>query len=133
VTELDEIRRQYDSGQLDLIRDDLERFISANRERILAYHRQQCARGLPLDLDTSVKFFILQVKSINAQKEIRDQLDEIRRETWIRGVADGQEPDPQAVAADWARRHSAFWREHRVTTIIYVFEKDRARYAKLLV
>ena len=92
----------------------------------------QAGRGLGLSAETAVKFFILRSKSINPQKEIRDQLDEIQREKWIRGVREGSEPDPQAVAADWASRHSACWREHRVTTIVYVFEREKQRYCGLL-
>ncbi len=132
MTELEEIRRQYEAGQLEAIQQDLERFITANRERIRAYRAQQEGRGLGLSAETAVKFFILRSKSINPQKEIRDQLDEIQREKWIRGVREGSEPDPQTVAADWASRHSACWREHRVTTIVYVFEREKQRYCRML-
>lgn len=132
MTVLEEIRRLYEAGRLDSIRTDLERFLVANRDRIRTFRSQQEAKGIPLDDETAVKFFILKAKSINPQREIRDQVDEIRKETWIRGVATGREPDPEAVAAEWARSHSACWREHRVTTIIYVFERSKTRLLALL-
>jgi hypothetical protein len=132
VSELEEIRRQYEEGRLDGIREDLERFLLANRDRIRAFRSQQAARGFAMDDETSVKFFILRARSINPAREIRDQVDEIRRETWIQGVSKGSEPNPEAVAAEWARQHSACWREHRVTTIVYVFDRCKSRLLSLL-
>jgi hypothetical protein len=132
MSELDEIRRRFETGQLDPILADLERFLKANRDRIRDFRVQQESRGLVLDEETAVKFFILRAKSINPAKEIRDQLDEIRRETWIRGMDSGRSPDPEAIAAEWARRHSACWREHRVTTIVYVFDRAKGHLLSLL-
>jgi len=132
MSEIDEIRVKFESGQLDSIKVDLERFLIAHREDILRYRVEQETKGLAMTSEAAVKFYILRQRSVNPGRDIRDQLDEIQKEKWIRGVQSGSPPDAQAVAREWARSCSAGWRSHRVTTIIYVFERDKERYLKLL-
>ena len=132
MSELDEIRRKYDSGQLDEIREDLAKFLVAHRTRIAAFRVDEEARGVPLDDETAVKLYLIHLRSINPRREIQEQLEEIRKETWIRGIQGGCAPDPETVANDWARKYSAAWRSHRLTTIVYVFEREKDRYLKLL-
>jgi hypothetical protein len=132
VSDLDEIRRQYESGQLDSIKEDLARFICAHRARIQEYRAEQERRGMALPDDASIKFYLLRYRSINPQREIKEQLEEIQKEKWIRGVRQGCPPDAEEVAIEWARTHSAAWREHRVTTIIYVFEQEKDRFCAML-
>jgi hypothetical protein len=132
VSEIDEIRRQYESGQLDSIKEDLSRFICAHRSRIQEYRAGQEAKGLSLTDDATIKFYLLRYRSINPGREIREQLEEIQKEKWIRGVRQGCPPDEQEVAQEWARTHSAAWREHRVTTIVYVFEQEKEKYCAML-
>ena len=132
MSELDDIRRQYESGHLDSIKEDLGRFICAHRTRISDYRAEQERKGLTLNDDALIKFYLLRYRSINPGREIREQLEEIQREKWIRGVRLGCPPDDEQVALEWARSHSAAWREHRVTTIIYVFEQDKDRYCAML-
>ena len=132
MSELDDIRRQYESGQLDSIKEDLGRFICAHRSRILDYRAEQQLKGLTLSEESTIKFYLLRYRSINPGREIREQLEEIQKEKWIRGVRQGCPPDEQEVALEWARTHSAAWREHRVTTIVYVFEQEKDRYCSML-
>lgn len=132
VSELDEIKQQYEAGRLEGLREDLERFLVSHREKIRRFAAEQAARGLNLGTDAAVKFYILRLRSINPRREIQDQLEEIQREKWIRGINSGCAPDPQEVAADWAKRYSAMWREHRLTTIVWVFEREKDRYLKLV-
>jgi len=132
VSELDDIRRQYESGQLDSIKEDLKHFICLHRQKILAYRAEQETKGLSLPDDAAIKFYLLRYRSINPQREIREQLEEIQREKWIRGVLTGCAPDDQQVALEWARTHSAAWRQHRVTTIVYVFEQEKENYCSML-
>ena len=131
-TELEEIRDEYESGRLESIKQDLERFLLAHRKEIAECRAKEDREGTPLPLVDSVKLFILRHRSINPQREIRDQLEEIQKEKWIRGVQTGCSPDPQQVTVEWAAAHSAAWRQHRLTTIVYVLERDPDRYLKLL-
>ncbi len=132
MTEIEEIREKYDSGQLNAIREDLERFLVAHRTAILEYHEDQQRMGRNLPEEASVKFYILRHRSINPQNEILDQVEQIQKEKWIRGIHSGGSPDPHQVASEWARLHAAGWRQHRVTTIIYVFDREKERFLKLL-
>lgn len=132
MSELDEIRQKYDSGRLDAIKVDLERFIIAHRSRILEYRTRHDREGVRFPEEVAVKFYLLRHRTINSQREIGDQLEEIRKEKWIRGVQAGRPPDEQEVAMEWARRYAAVWREHRVTTIVYVFDQEHERYCRLL-
>ncbi|MBI2932623.1 MAG: hypothetical protein HYY16_13315 [Planctomycetes bacterium] len=133
MTELDEIREDYDAGRLEDIKRDLERFVIVHRGKIEAFRKEQETKGLPpLSDEVALKFYIIRHRTINPGREIHDQLREIEREKWIRGIASGREPDPQEVALDWAKNHSAGWRAHRVTTIIYCFDRDKDRYLRLL-
>ncbi len=132
MSEIDDIRRKYEAGQLDPIKDDLERFILAHRPHIAAYRAEQEGKGLQLSDEAAIKFYLLRRRSINPQRDIHEQLEEIQREKWIQGVQQGCPPDGQRVAGEWARRYSAGWRAHRVTTIVYVFERDKDRYCRLI-
>jgi hypothetical protein len=133
MTELDEIREDYDKGRLEPIKQDLERFLVAHRAQIHTFRQTQETRGLPpMSDEVAIKFYIIRHRSINPSREIQDQLREIEREKWIRGVVTGRQPDPQEVALEWAKNHSAGWRAHRVTTIIYCFDRDKERYIGLL-
>ena len=132
MSELDEIRKQYELGRLDPIRQDLERFIIAHRGAIETYRVEQGSKGIPLTDEAAVKFYILRHRSINPRREIQDQIEEIMKEKWIRGVRTGRAPDEREVVAEWSREHSAAWRAHRVTVIIYVFEREKDRLVKLL-
>jgi len=133
MTEIDEIRAKYESGELDYIKADLERFIIAHAQEIEKYKRDQVDRGLPsISDDTAIKFFIIQNRSINPEREILEQVAEIEREKWIQGVKTGCAPDPQAVCQEWASKYSAGWRAHRVTSIVYVFEREKDRFLQVL-
>ena len=132
MTDIDEIRRQYETGRLDSIKEDLSRFICAHRSRILDYRAEQERKGLQLSDEAAIKFYLLRYRSINPQREIREQLEEIQKEKWIRGVHQGCPPDEEQVAREWAYQHSAAWREHRVTVIVYVFEQEKDRFCSLL-
>jgi hypothetical protein len=132
MSELDEIREKYESGKLDSIKEDLERFLDAHRLEIAACRAEQELRGVPVDLESAVKLFILRHRSINPARDISEQLEEILKEKWIRGIRTGCAPDAQKVALEWAQCHSAGWRQHRLTTIVYVFERDKQRYLGIL-
>lgn len=132
MSELEEIEQKYRRGELDPIKEDLERFLVAHREKIAACRAEQEGKGNPLPDDALVKYYILRHRSINPRREIADQLDEIQKEKWIRGVHSGCPPDPQAVAEDWARQYSDGWRKHRLNEIIFVFEQEKERYLRLL-
>ncbi|HXX94979.1 MAG TPA: hypothetical protein VEN81_15240 [Planctomycetota bacterium] len=132
MTELDEIALEYRAGRLEAIKVDLERFLLAHRGEIAACRAEQERTTPGITEADAVKLFILRHRSIHPAHEIRDQLEEIQKEKWIRGIQSGCAPDAQQVAVEWARAHSAAWRQHRLTTVLYVFDQEQERYLKLL-
>ena len=85
MSELDDIRRQYQSGQLDSIKEDLARFIVAHRSRIQEYRVELESKGLSLTDEATIKFYLLRYRSINPGREIREQLEEILRKAHAKG------------------------------------------------
>jgi hypothetical protein len=83
------------------------------------------AQGLTLNDEATIKFYLLRYRSINPGREIREQLERSSGRNGSGGPA-GLPADDEQVAMEWARTHSAAWREHRVTTIVYVFEQEKS-------
>jgi hypothetical protein len=132
MTELEEIAQKYAQGRLDHIKRDLERFVTANRLRIAGLKQEWAdRRHIALTDENAIKQYILKHRSINPAAEIQEQLEEIQKEKWIRGIQQGCAPDDQAVALEWSQKYSANWRAHRVTTIIFVFDREKDRYVNL--
>jgi hypothetical protein len=132
IGELEEIKMKYERGLLDPIREDLKRFIATHRIEIQRFQTKRGRLGATEMTDElAIKLYIIRHRTINPAREIQEQLEEIKREKWIRGEKLGREPDAQQVALEWSRQHSAGWRAHRVTSIIYVFERNREEYLRL--
>ena len=132
MTEIEEIRRRYEAGELSSIRMDLIRFIDAHRDTVRAFQKRRARLGSTAVTDElALKLFIIKQRSINPEREIREQLAEIEREKWIQGVNTGRPPDEKAVAREWALRHGAAWRGHRVATIIFIIDAEREPFLKL--
>jgi hypothetical protein len=131
MTELEEIQQKFESGRLEPIKRDLDHFIRTHWEQIEAFRHEKSLKGQLLPDDVAIKFYVLRHRSINPESEIREQLEEIQREKWIRGVQLGRPPDEQEVAIEWTLKHSAGWRAHRVTTIIYCIDREKDRYVAI--
>lgn len=132
MSEVDEIRRRYEAGELDGIREDLMRFIEAHREAIASFQQQRAHLGnAPVTDELALKLYIIKQRSINPEREIREQLAEIEREKWIQGVQTGRPPDEKTVAREWAIRHGAAWRGHRVATIVFLLDAEREGFLRL--
>ncbi|HXG60314.1 MAG TPA: hypothetical protein VNO22_02970 [Planctomycetota bacterium] len=131
VTELDELKRRYEAGEFDALREDLEQFLRRHRAAIAAARREQERRGVPLSEEEAVRLYILRHRSINPERDMRDQLEEIRREAGRR-AAGAPAADAEEVTLEWARYRSAAWRSYRLTAILYVFDREKDRYLGLL-
>jgi hypothetical protein len=134
MSEIEQIRQEYEEGKLEQIKKDLQEFILKHRQDIKALRESKAIskRLGELPYDMIIKFLILKERSINPVQEIKEQLSEIEKEKWIRGIQLGYSPDPHQVALEWARLYSPGWRDHRVLSIIYVFEREKQRYLALL-
>ena len=133
MSELKELARDYDAGKFDGVRKDLEEFIRRHRADIVkmaADLRKLPTVSAPEAL--AIKLFIQQIKSVNPTDEIKTQLQEIEREVWYRGEKAGQAVDKAEVAREWCSRHAPGWRDHRITAIVYVFERNTEEFVRLL-
>jgi hypothetical protein len=130
--ELDEIRRRYEAGELDAIHEDLRRFIRVHRAAIETFQAQRSRLGnAPMPDELAMKLYVIKQRSINPEREIREQLAEIEKEKWIRGIQTGAPPDEKAVAREWAVKYGAAWRGHRVATIVFLLDIERERFLKI--
>lgn len=134
TTDLDDIRRQYESGEMNGLKEDLKRFIRSHALQIRKLQQEQSAlAGGHMPDDVAVKLYILRHRTVNPQRDIQDQLAEIRKkEDETRFLQGGLAADPQQIAMEWAREHSAQWRAYRVTSVVYVFERGKEEYLKIL-
>lgn len=132
--EMDEIKEAYESGKLDHVKTALENFIKTHKNEIkrLKNDKTISSRLGELSDEVAVKLFVLQHRSINPIEEIKEQLTEIEKEKWIQGIHYGCSPNPEQVTKEWANLYSSGWRDHRVLCVIYVFEREKERYLKLL-
>ena len=132
MKETDTLQRRYDAGELDAIKEDLAQFIVVHRGEIGEFQKERERLGShPVEDDVAVKLFILRQRTVNAKRDISDQLEEIQKEKWIQGVQMGREPDPDRVTMEWVSKYSASWRAHRLTSIVYVLEREKERYLEL--
>lgn len=134
MSEIDEIRCSYEKGELDFIKADLEEFLRRHRREIKEFMALLNSKQThsPVTLDGAVRLFITKKQSINPVRDIQDQIREIEREKWIQGVHNQRPPEPETVAQNWAKCHSPGWRSHRVTSILYVFDREKEHYLSLL-
>jgi hypothetical protein len=125
MPELEELKTEWEKGRLAPIARDLLEFVRNHRADILEYREKHLKklRGVKLSDDLTLKQYILQVRSISPQGEIKDQLKEIEQEIWYRGENEGGQVNRQDVAREWCMRHAPGWRDHRVMAIIFVLDK----------
>ncbi|MCE9583229.1 MAG: hypothetical protein K8T20_12120 [Planctomycetes bacterium] len=125
MPELQELKTEWDAGRLASIARDLLEFVRNHRADILNYRDAHLKRlrGAKVSDYLAIRMYILQVRSISPQGEIRDQLKEIEQEIWYRGENAGGQVDRQEVAREWCMRHAPGWRDHRVMAIVFVLDK----------
>ncbi len=124
MTELERVKESYNNGELESLRMQLEKFISCNKNQILQFKLQEEQLWkCPLDIATAIKLFILKVRTIDIEAEMRDQLKAIDME--FNGTK-GDENEQNSCCLDWIRQSAAIWREYRVLAIIYVFDQNKS-------
>lgn len=132
MSELHELGREYGDGKLGTVERDLETFILRNRQEILRFRDQLARKNPGVTDEVACKLYILQIRTLNPVAEIRDQLDEIKREIYYRGRDEQRPVLPDEVAREWCNRHAPGWRDHRVLAIVYCFERCKERLVPLL-
>jgi len=135
MSELEELQKEWEAGRLGQVARDLIEFVRNHRADILEYrdrHLSKLRGGAGAPDDLALRMYILQVRSISPQGEIRDQLQEIEREIWYRGEHGSGQVDRQEIAREWCMRHAPGWRDHRVMAIVFVLERIRTELVGIL-
>ena len=123
MNELDKVKISYSRGELESLRTQLESFISCNKDKILQFKAQEeNTWDRPLDMATAIKLFLLKVRTIDTEAEMRDQMKAITMEL---KVACEDETEQNHRWFDWIRRNGVSWRGYRVLAIIYVFDQNQ--------
>ena len=133
MTELETLKKEFASGKYRVIEKDLETFLVKNAESIKKFKEQVSSKlGRECSTEMAIKWYILQIRSINPTDEIKSELDEIEKEIWYRAEQEGGRIDRSKVAEEWCMRHAPGWRDHRVLSIIFVFDQNKERYTSVL-
>jgi hypothetical protein len=128
MNELDKVRDSYERGDLESLRIQLESFISYNKDNILQFKIQEELNwNRPLDLATAMKLFILKVRTIDTEAEMRDQIIAINRES---EGADSALAEQNVRYMEWIEKNAIVWRGFRVLAIIYVFDQNQQNMMK---
>jgi hypothetical protein len=131
MNELDKVKVSYEKGELESLRMQLESFISYNKDNILQFKTQEELNwNRPLDLATATKLFILKVRTIDTEAEMRDQINAINMEF---GGNLGAEADQNARYLEWIQKNAVIWRGFRVLAIIYVFDQNQNHMIKRII
>lgn len=132
MSELHDLGKEYGTGKFGVVERDLEVFLIRNREEILRFKATLARKNPAVTDEVAVKWYLLQLRTLNPVAEIRDQLREIEEECWIRAEKAGGGISRDEVAREWCARHAPGWRDHRVMAIIYCFERCKERLLPLL-
>ncbi|EDY82191.1 hypothetical protein VDG1235_1811 [Verrucomicrobiia bacterium DG1235] len=126
-TERRTLEQLWHAGHLQRHLDALERFYRAKRQEIqdLLANRQ--------DTDSLVeiaKQLVIKNGIVDRIAETVDQIEAIESEIWIQGERGNYDRD--RIAAEWASRHAAEWREWRIKEYLYATERMQDRLADCL-
>lgn len=130
---IEELEVMHDEGNLEYIRSSLENFVFSHRNNIFGYKKiLETVYSQEISLDCALRLYILKTRSVNFHMDLRDQLEEIKKEVWIRH----ENHDPKSedeIALEWAKKYGEKWREYRVMSILYFYDKNKNHYLDLLV
>jgi len=123
MDEIEKVKVSYNRGELEPLRQQLENFIITHKEQIIAFKAEEEKNWeQALDLATAMKLFILKVRTIDIEAEMKDQIRTIKMEL-------GENMDDEEVhnskCMDWIKAHGPSWRGYRVLAIIYVFDQNK--------
>lgn len=124
-TEVKELEEAYQRGELDQIKKDLDIFLRTSAKQLANFQKKierRFKKNIPIE--DAIKIFILDQRSINTKTEIEEQLQSIKK------ISKKEKTTVENAGYLWAKKFSAYWRDHRTTSIIYVFHKNKSRYLK---
>ncbi len=131
---VDDIEEEYEQGNLQEVEQDLSTFLDERRQKIFEIRKslEDQFSNRHIDLAFAVKTYILQIRSINPEYEIRKEMKDIEREVQRRQSKHDEPVDREEVVQEWCDRYAPSWRDRHVMTVIYVFERNRDKYLSII-
>jgi hypothetical protein len=119
--ERDTLEAGWSSGKLQRHGTRLLAFVQRNREVIL---RSAGERRDAEALLNATKRLIIEAGVVHPSSEMRDQVQAIADEIWIRG--ERGEYDRTYIAHEWTSLHAANWRRWRLKEYLFVADRCAA-------
>jgi hypothetical protein len=131
---LKQLEEEYNAGRYKELEKDLESFIIENKSFINSLRTTgfDYIADEAFAKEQAVLLCIVNSQCINLSTENRKQVEEIEKEIWIRGEKMHTAPDREKVAIEWCRLYAHGWKEHWILAAVYIFQRDKKRYLKLL-
>lgn len=133
MTEWEQLGQTYDSGKFKNLEGELEKFINQHRRAIKHFQTKELPRLKDVQStdELAIKLYIMKVRSINLQEEIKLELDEIKQATQQQAEKNGGQADSEQVAHEWSRQHAPGWRDYWILCALYTFERHKEKYLKI--
>ncbi|MCK5578916.1 MAG: hypothetical protein KAI63_05280 [Planctomycetes bacterium] len=131
---LQELEQDFCAGKFKKIEKELELFITQHKKEINLFRDTELKKikNTPVSDELAIKLFIMRTRSINPIEEIKLELQEIEKEIWYRGEKANGQVDRDKICQEWCQSHAAGWRDHWVMSVLYVFERHKNKFVKLL-
>ncbi|MEK7448018.1 MAG: hypothetical protein AAB019_00875 [Planctomycetota bacterium] len=131
---LGKLEQEFCSGKFSNIEKDLELFIIQHKNDIKRFRDTELTKikDTGVSDELAIKLFIMRTRSINPLEEIKLELDEIEKEIWYQGEKTNGLINREQVTKKWCEQHAAGWRDHWVMTVLYVFERFKDKFIKLI-
>ncbi|HXG61055.1 MAG TPA: hypothetical protein VNO22_06775 [Planctomycetota bacterium] len=148
-TVLESLEELWNKGKLKELEGDLDRFIRDNLPEIRKVVREGRAAGLEVArrrymrgeltdrelIDFCVRSTLRRRGSCNPRRDIEEQRHEIEKEVWYEGERCRGPVPPERreeIARRWATSYAGQWREWRLYQLLFVWEKKRDHYVRLI-
>ena len=130
MSEIDKIKESFEAGELEPLEKQLQVFIQSNKEQIFKFKSEEEKKwNRELHLEFTIKLYILYLRSIDVESEMKDQIKILEEHK----VIHGNDPAIQnAECINWIKKHASMWRGYRVLSIIYVFDRKKDHFLSLL-
>jgi hypothetical protein len=132
LDELAQIRADYAAGKHAELAGSLRCYLQMNHDKIYAFKRElECREGKLFSLETAVRLFIFDKRTVDPKLDARAQLEEAAKEAWIRHEK-GSKETYEEIIRDWNKNYAGAWRLHRTREILSVFNMRKEEYLRVL-
>jgi hypothetical protein len=104
-------------GALDRYLERLLRFVERNRDEI----QLLAGSDEPVALAEAAKRVVARAGHVDLSSEMRDQVQRICDEIWIRG--ERGDYDRAHITQEWTSKHAANWRRWRIKEYVFVIDR----------